>query len=53
MEKEVEKDENEAQVEETRRKIQFIKSNFSLASWPNLSTQNKTSMPTCGPVISI
>ena len=49
---ELEKVENEAQVVETRRKIQFIKSNFTFVSWPNLSTQTTTYVPTCGPVIS-
>ena len=43
--KELEKVENEAQVAETRRKIQFIKSNFALASWPNLSLSSSTPVP--------
>ena len=50
--KELEKVENEAQATKTRRKIQFIKSNFALASWPNLSTLVAIFVPTCGPVIS-
>ena len=33
--KELEKVENEAHVAETWRKIQFLKSSFALASWPN------------------
>lgn len=52
LSKELEKVENEAQAVEIRRKIQFIKSNSSLASWPNLSTQIATSTPACRPIVS-
>ena len=51
--KELEKVENEAQAIETRRKIQFIKSNSALASWPNLSLLATTPIPASGPLISI
>lgn len=50
--KELEKVENEAQATETRRKIQFIKSNFALASWPNLSIPPAILAPVSGPIIS-
>ena len=51
--KELEKVENEAQATKTRRKIQFIKSNSTLASWPNLSILATIPIPTSGPLILI
>ena len=51
--KELEKVENEAQAIESRRKIQFIKSNSTLASWPNLSIPVTIVVPTSGPLILI
>lgn len=50
--KELEKVENKAKAIEIRRKVQFINSNFALASWPNLSTQATISAPSCGSVVS-
>lgn len=46
--KELEKVENEAQAVETRREIQFIKSNYALTSWKNMPTLAPTSIPTFG-----
>ena len=51
--KELEKVENEAQATKIRRKIEFIKSNFALASWPNLSIPTTTPIPASSPLISI
>ena len=51
--KELEKFENEAQDIETRRMIQFIKSNSTLASWPNLSLPAPTHLSVPSPLISI
>ncbi len=50
--KELDKVENEAQAAKTRRKIQFIKSNSALASWPNFSIPSATPTPASGPIIS-
>ena len=51
--KELEKVENEAQATETRRKIQFIKSNSALASWPNLSLPSLTPALIYAPLVLI
>ena len=54
--KELERVENEAQATETRRKIQFLKSNSTLASWPNLSIPTpafSTPALASGPTISL
>ena len=53
LEKELEKVENEAQAVENRRKNQFIKSNSTLASWPNLSILATAPVLACGPLMSI
>ena len=51
--KELEKVENEAQAIQTRRRIQFIKSNSALASWPNLSIPTAILMPVSIPLVSM
>ena len=51
--KELEKVENEAQAIETRKKIQFIKSNSTLASWKNLSLPASNLVPFYVPLVSM
>ena len=50
--KELEKVANEVEVDETRRKIHFIKSTFDLTTWQNQASQPIPSIPVYGPMIN-